>query len=217
MGKKLIVCCDGTGNRGGKTPDTNVYRVYRALDRAVGALVDASGPDTEVTLLSDHGSGGSSDKVVHLNRLLERHGLLHFRPQRLNPAARLKELALRRLPPRARERLFRLGNAWLPSRLESNVRFGAIDMRRTLVFSDELNYFPGIYLNVAGREPRGIVRPEDEKEAVLRARSALLSTRDQIQGTARRSRDEQAVQPAAIQSATRGTGCREQHDLVTEP
>ena len=157
-------------------------RVYRALDRAVGALVDASGPDTEVTLLSDHGSGGSSDKVVHLNRLLERHGLLHFRPQRLNPAARLKELALRRLPPRARERLFRLGNAWLPSRLESNVRFGAIDMRRTLVFSDELNYFPGIHLNLAGREPQGIVQADARSEVILRARAALLGTLDPWSG-----------------------------------
>ncbi len=153
-------------------------RVYRALDQAVGALVQASGADTEVTLLSDHGSGGSSDKVVYLNRLLAKHGLLRFRRRGSRAGAGLKELALRRLPPRARERIFRLGNAWLPSRLESNVRFGSIDMRNTIAFSDELNYFPGVYLNLAGREPGGIVRPEERDEAILRVRSTLLETRD---------------------------------------
>lgn len=156
-----------------------LLHVYEALDRAVGSLLEAAGGDeTEVTLLSDHGSGGSSDKVLYLNYLLAEHGLLRFRNQRHHGGAGLKEIALRRFLPRPREQLFRMGNAWLPSRLESNVRFGAIDMRNTIAFSDELNYFPGIYLNMAGREPRGIVRPEQKRETVLRIRAALLSTRD---------------------------------------
>jgi predicted AlkP superfamily phosphohydrolase/phosphomutase len=62
--------------------------------------------------------------------------------------------------------------------LESSVRFGAIDMPNTIAFSDELNYFPGIYLNMAGREPHGIVRPEQKRETILRIRAALLATRD---------------------------------------
>jgi predicted AlkP superfamily phosphohydrolase/phosphomutase len=153
-------------------------RVYRALDQAVGSLLAASGAETEVTLLSDHGSGGSSDKVLHLNLLLAEHGLLRFRTQRGGNGKMLKELALRRFPPRLRERLFRLGNAWLPSRLESNVRFGAIDMSHTVAFSDELNYFPGIFLNVRGREPAGIVPPEERLDLAQRVRGALLGTRD---------------------------------------
>ena len=156
-----------------------LLHVYEALDRAVGSLLEAAGGDeTEVTLLSDHGSGGSSDKVLYLNHLLAEHGLLRFRNRRHHGGAGLKEIALRRFPPRLREQLFRMGNAWLPSRLESNVRFGQIDMRNTIAFSDELNYFPGIYLNMAGREPRGIVRPEQKRETILRIRAALLSTRD---------------------------------------
>jgi predicted AlkP superfamily phosphohydrolase/phosphomutase len=158
-------------------------RVYEALDQAVGSLLEAAGGNqTEVTVLSDHGSGGSSDKVVYLNRLLAEHGLLRFAERRGLGAAKLKEIALRRFPPRLRERLFRWGNAWLPSRLESNVRFGAIDMRNTVAFSDELNYFPGIYLNLAGREPRGIVPAEQKRETVLKVRAALLSVRDPWSG-----------------------------------
>ncbi|MBW2380257.1 MAG: alkaline phosphatase family protein, partial [Deltaproteobacteria bacterium] len=160
-----------------------LLRVYEALDEAVGSLLGAAGGnETEITVLSDHGSGGSSDKVLYLNRLLAEHGLLQFRKQRGGAGARLKEIALRRFPPRLRERLFRLGNAWLPSRLESNVRFGAIDMRNTVAFSDELNYFPGIYVNMAGREPRGTVRQEHKRDTILRIRAALLDARDPWSG-----------------------------------
>lgn len=153
-------------------------RVYRALDEAIGTLLDASGADTEVTVLSDHGSGGSSDKVLFLNRMLAEHDLLCFRRRQRWGGATLKEIALRRFPPRLRERVFRFGNAWLPSRLESQVRFGAIDMQRTLAFSDELNYFPGIHLNLLGREPCGVVPPERVPEIVIRTRAALLDARD---------------------------------------
>ena len=163
------------------TERDGLCRVYRALDRAVGALLEASGANTEVTLLSDHGSGGSSDKVLHLNRLLEEKGFLRFRDSRARGAT-LKEIALRRFPPRLRERVFRFGNAWLPSRLESNVRFGAIDMANTVAFSDELNYFPGIHLNLEGREPKGALPPERRLDTIMRIRSALLSTRDPWSG-----------------------------------
>ena len=33
MGKNLIICCDGTGNQGGKKQGTNVWRVYNGIDR----------------------------------------------------------------------------------------------------------------------------------------------------------------------------------------
>ena len=32
MAKNIIICSDGTGNRGGKTHDTNVWRLYNGLD-----------------------------------------------------------------------------------------------------------------------------------------------------------------------------------------
>lgn len=173
-----------------RRPDTvpadqqrGLRRVYEALDKAVGSLLKvAGGSQTEVTILSDHGSGGSSDKVLYLNRILAEHGLLRFSERRGLGSAKLKEIALRRFPPRLRERLFRWGNAWLPSRLESNVRFGAIDMRHTVAFSDELNYFPGVYLNMRGREPRGTVTPEQRSETILQVRAALLSVRDPWSG-----------------------------------
>ncbi|ATX81236.1 Uncharacterized alpha/beta hydrolase domain (DUF2235) [Mariprofundus ferrinatatus] len=33
MSKNIILCADGTGNLGGSTPDTNVYKIYKAVDK----------------------------------------------------------------------------------------------------------------------------------------------------------------------------------------
>ncbi|MBO6934158.1 MAG: alkaline phosphatase family protein [Deltaproteobacteria bacterium] len=161
-------------------------RVYRALDTAVGALTKASGDDVELTIVSDHGSGGSSDVVLHLNRALAEAGLLEFHPARGGVlgdlVGRAKQLALTRLPPRLRERIFRLAGGRLPGWLESRARFGAIAMERTRAFSDELNYFPGVWLNLEGREPAGTV-PATEREPTIReVERVLLALRDPWNG-----------------------------------
>jgi predicted AlkP superfamily phosphohydrolase/phosphomutase len=138
-------------------------RVYAALDRALARLLAAAGPGVELTVLSDHGSTARSDVVVHLNRSLAEAGLAAFRPSR--PLAALTRLArgplLGALPPRARDRLFRAFGRALPGWLESRARFAALDLPRTRVFSDELNYFPALHLNLRGREPEGTVGEED--------------------------------------------------------
>jgi predicted AlkP superfamily phosphohydrolase/phosphomutase len=154
----------------GAEVQSSLLRVYRALDRAVGELIAAAGGDpVEVTIASDHGSGGASDKVLYLNRALADAGFLRFRPRRVahRAVALAKELALTRLPPRLREKLFRGFGAVLPGLVESRARFSAIDMGKTRVFSDELNYFPALHFNLRGREPNGRLDPRD-KPAVVR-------------------------------------------------
>ncbi len=161
-------------------------RVYRALDAAVGALARAAGADVEITVVSDHGSGGASDVVLHLNRALAEAGLLQFHAARGGRLAELvgwaKGQALTRLPPRLRERLFRLAGGRLPGWLESRARFGAIDFARTRAFSDELNYFPGVWLNLAEREPQGTVAARDRESTVRAVEQALLALRDPWNG-----------------------------------
>ena len=156
--------------------------VYRALDRSLGALLEYAGEGANVTLISDHGSGGSSDKVFYLNRALEQAGLLRFRKVGGSGlASRLKQLAFR-LPARVREALFAsLGRA-APGWLESRARFSSIDMRRTTVFSDELNYFPAVYLNLRGREPLGQVHANEREAVVERLQATLLALKDPWSG-----------------------------------
>lgn len=159
-------------------------RVYAALDRALGALLTAAGPDVELTVLSDHGSGGSSDVVVHLNRSLAEAGLLAFRPPA--PAAALTSWLrgplLAALPAAARDRAFRALGRALPGWLESRARFGAIDLPRTRVFSDELNYFPALHLNLAGREPFGTVKDSERADIERELEAWRRALRDPATG-----------------------------------
>jgi predicted AlkP superfamily phosphohydrolase/phosphomutase len=160
---------------------SGLARVYMALDASLAELVTRAGGDrVEVTVVSDHGSGGSSDKVLYLNRVLAEAGLLRFRHARgpSRAANALKHAALTRLPPRLRERIFRWRGATLPGLLESRARFGRIDMRRTRAFSDELNYFPAVHLNLQGREPQGTVPAAERERVIMEVTEALTALRD---------------------------------------
>ncbi len=169
-----------------ESEESGLATVYEALDRALGQLVDDAGPGAEVTIVSDHGSGGASDKVLYINRALEQAGLLQYRQTWAvaGAAQTVKKLALSRLSARWRDRMFRFAGARLPSLLESHARFGAIDMTRTQAFSDELNYFPAVHLNLQGREPKGTVLPGDKQRVKQRVTDALLALRDPVHGRA---------------------------------
>ncbi|MEZ4332224.1 MAG: alkaline phosphatase family protein [Myxococcota bacterium] len=150
--------------------------VHRRLDAACGALraamdaasIAAAGEAARCIVLSDHGMGTASDKVVHVNRWLAEQGLLCRRRRRLVDPDRLaratRDLALAWLPPRVAQRLFRRARA-AAALVESQARFGGFDWSRTLAFSEEANTQPGIWINLAGREAAGCV-PEVEYEAV---------------------------------------------------
>lgn len=156
-------------------------RVYRALDQAIGRLVECAGGErVEVTVVSDHGSGGTSDKLVYLNRFLQEAGFLKMHRGLTKPkiVSYIKNTALTQLPPSIRERLYRVATGTLPNLLESTVRFGHIDMAQTLLFSDEINYFPAIHYNLYGREPSGILDARDLPTVRRELENALQYLRD---------------------------------------
>lgn len=156
-------------------------RVMRALDRAVRRLLEEAGPGVELTIVSDHGSGPSSDKVFHLNRALAELGFLSFRPGAGGAPSlrdRLRARAMRRVPPRVKHALFHAFGRALPGLLESKTRYAAIDLARTRVFSDELNYFPSLSYNLRGREPEGTLDPADVPRVFAALEEALMALRD---------------------------------------
>ncbi|MCB1692685.1 MAG: DUF2235 domain-containing protein, partial [Pseudomonadales bacterium] len=53
--RNIILCSDGTGNRGGFTPDSNVFRLYKALD--------LRGRPSQVVFY-DNGVGTSSNRYL---------------------------------------------------------------------------------------------------------------------------------------------------------
>jgi len=163
-------------------PRGTIREVYRALDSALARLLAAAGEDAQVLLVSDHGSGGSSDRAIFWNRWLAERGWLHFEPDGGGAGARaLRRAALRLVPAARQARLFgRLPGA--ASRLESKARFAGIAWERTRAFSDELPYYPSLWLNVKGREPRGIVAPGDVGAALRDLEAEALELRDPFDG-----------------------------------
>ncbi len=160
---------------------SRVAEVYRALDRAVGSLVEAAGQG-DVMLVSDHG-GGALDGVVNLNAWLAEGGYLAY----AGAAAMLREGELgrrlvhsvfelrRKLPPSVRSAARnRLPGA--RERMYELRRFSIIDWGRTRAFA--YGTFGNVVINLRGREQDGIVEPDDyervrdeiaEKAAELRA------------------------------------------------
>ncbi len=137
-----------------------ILQVYRALDRALGRLLEVRPAGTTLAIVSDHGSGGAGEWIVYLNRWLEEHRWLRFaRSSARSLAATVRRLGLK-LPAGWQEWAFR--GPLLPwvHRLESRARLGGIDWQRTAAFSEEVNTLPGIWLNVREREPAGTVAPE---------------------------------------------------------
>ncbi len=158
--------------RAGAARRTAVTAVYERLDAACGALRSAFGDDAFCVVLSDHGSGGASHRVVHLNRHLAHCGLLRRSRSggRLEAAARsARSLALRALPPALVEATFRRARG-AAARVESAVRFAGFDWEHTAAFSEEANTQPGVWINLRGREARGCVAPSDYE----RVRDAVI-------------------------------------------
>ncbi len=152
-----------------------VFRVYQWLDEATGRILEKVSPDTAVFVVSDHGGGPTSDRVVYLNRFLAQIGLLHYRETKNSPLHRVAKdfrrwaYDLLRGSLSSRQKI-RLANAFpaLRKRFESSVTsYTNIDWSRTKAFCSEvLASPPGIWINRKGVKPAGIVE-ESEYESVL--------------------------------------------------
>jgi len=192
-------------------PASAMRDVYRAMDAGLAALIDAAGTDTTVMVVSDHGSMGASDQAVFLNTWLAARGYLSFSGQRLHTGALgwLRRSALRMVPERWAPWLFsRLQPA--VGRVESAARFGGIDWSATRVFSEELNYFPALWINRKGREPCGVVGDAEVGDLIEALREDLAEFRHPVSG------DRVVVAVRAREELYAGRFARRVPDLVLE-
>ncbi len=66
MAKNIIVCADGTGNLGGTTPDTNVYKLYKFIDKDFqGKTQDGTQIDKQIVFY-DNGVGTARNKFLRM-------------------------------------------------------------------------------------------------------------------------------------------------------
>ena len=138
------------GRNGGQGPTRDpLERVYGAVDRAVGVLVEGYDPDA-LFVVSDHGMGGSGNSVLSLNRFLEKAGYLklggRMRLAAMDAASGIARAAVMRLPARLRERAAE-GPRGMADASMTFMRFAGMDWKRSEAFSEDLSYAPSIWIN----------------------------------------------------------------------
>jgi predicted AlkP superfamily phosphohydrolase/phosphomutase len=151
--------------------DNVIPGIYRRADAAIGRLLARVGKDTTVFIISDHGGGPAATQYLHTNAWLQQQGLLSVKRSQDTVVSGLRRavMAARRgLGAQVEHRLRRL----LPSRLIAQGRalvrnVAQIDWPATQAYRFPM-YPPaeGIVINVAGRQPQGIVQPGSEYEQV---------------------------------------------------
>ena len=159
-----------------------VFSAYRALDTAVGRLIEAVGNDTNVIVMSDSGAGPLYSGV-NLNTLLAQHGFLRYREQAAS--AKKKEVTLTEKIRRTamgrlrKSSLYFAANhylkplkGWMQSKRDGS----GIDWSRTLAHSR--GQWGHIYINLKGRDPHGIVEPADYDEVCADIAAKLTATAD---------------------------------------
>src|SRR3989440_6838671 len=159
-----------------------VLRVYQRLDEAVGQMLQKTSSDTSVLVVSDHGGGPTSDRVVYLNRYLAQLGLLHYRKDERSALKKLTQKMVRGSYTFLRSSLSSRQKSFLARTLpelrksfESAVTsFNEIDWTRTKAYcSEKLAATPSIWINLRGVKPRGIVE-QSEYEPLLKLISDKL-------------------------------------------
>lgn len=142
---------------------------YQLADEAVGQLVEQVGDDANVLVVSDHGSGVHATHYFHTNAWLNRMGWLKVKGGVSPRAARTARAALEYIrvrTPWARDFVKRrfpdMVKRGITSGLQSTA---AVDWSRTSAYRVPMFHFvEGIVINLAGRQPQGIVQPGREYE-----------------------------------------------------
>lgn len=178
--------------------------LFRRVDRWLGEMWSRLDEGDTLMLVSDHGMTRLRE-IVHVNALFQREGLLSRRratesveERAFGVMERVKHSPLVENPivknPLTRWLAERVRRKALRSRLEFGREGGRqprlseslIDWSRTIGVYVDLGYGSGVYLNVKGREPFGIVEP-GEYEA---ARERVARVLEAQEGVVVRRREE---------------------------
>ena len=131
-----------------------IWSFFDEMDEMIAEMLGWAGPDAFVVTMSDHGFQGK-DKGVNMNLALKEWGLLSLSGAGsiggIGGIRKVGRRVVRALPRSVRRRAKAAAHA-------------SIDWSKTKAFSAPIPQ-QGIYVNLAGREPNGIV-PASEYEAV---------------------------------------------------
>jgi predicted AlkP superfamily phosphohydrolase/phosphomutase len=171
---------DRTSVEGDLTPEVGGWYdgalrdLYRAADEAVGRLV-AGAPGAAVFVFALHGMAENSARVDFLDDMLAR--VLHG-PAAAKPRHGLLRRFGEALPLSLRRGLTNAVPGALKNRVMTRWTTGGVNWDQTPAFTLRADLNGYIRLNVRGREPRGIVAPEEMEALCARLTEGLLSFRD---------------------------------------
>lgn len=163
-----------------------ILNLYKSLDSAVGRLIAAAGEDVQIFIVSDHGFGALY-KDVYLNEFLRQKGYLYTHSGAVSHNL-FSRIGLTR--SNVSRLLRKMGMEWLERRIKDTIgdkiellprdqfpdfRAG-IDWSRTRAYS--YGYQGQIFVNLKGREPQGIMPPEEYAALLNDLERDLQSLRD---------------------------------------
>lgn len=158
-----------------------IREAYQLVDEYIARMLAQLPEDAAVLAMSDHGFGPLHN-IVNLNLFLMQKGLLKLRR---DPWTQLKAGAFHRgiTPATVYHAVEKIGLQNMATRVSKNTRnqvvgkflsFDSVDWSNTIAYS--MGHVGQIYLNVAGREPHGIVTEynyEQKRQQVLDALAEL--------------------------------------------
>ncbi|HEY52693.1 MAG TPA: hypothetical protein G4N94_04475 [Caldilineae bacterium] len=162
-----------------------ILQVYKRIDRHLARLVEELPDDVTLIVMSDHGAG-PIEKTVYLDRWLAQRGWLRYkqgagyslgdRARRVTRVGVKKTfyLAQRFLPVAAKGYLKRFTGAH--AALETFIEKTDFDWSQTTAYAT--GNFGNINLNIKGREPEGVIEPEDVDRVIAEITAALYELRD---------------------------------------
>jgi len=159
-----------------------IPEVYRRIDAAVGEIIAELSEDTTVIVLSDHGFGFRQYANLSLNGWLEGGDFLSFRANEKEAlSGRLYRQVEKRFKRKTKEKLVRLFPK-LRDKVQSGMFFSSIDWGKTRAFADGIR--EGIYINLKGREPEGVVEAGEYEALRDKIIERLLTVVDPESGEA---------------------------------
>jgi predicted AlkP superfamily phosphohydrolase/phosphomutase len=158
--------------------DCALRELYRTADRAVGDLA-AAAPDASVFVFALHGMTVNSARVDFLDDMLSRviHG-----PDAVQPRAGLLRRVGEAMPLTLRRTLTNSVPRVLKNRIMTRWTTGGVQWDRTPAFTLRADLNGYIRLNLRGREPKGVVPPEEADGLCARIADGLLTFRDAATG-----------------------------------
>ena len=163
-----------------------VEQIHIELDRAIGELSEAAGQDSLNLVISDHGFGPVYHGVYVNNWLLEK-GYMNFKRSRAVTAKYwayrhgLHTYNILRIVEKLKlvksiESAYATRSTMLRLLRKTALSMDDIDWERTRVYS--FGNLGQLYLNVKGREPNGIVEPEDSQALIRKLTEEIKGLED---------------------------------------